>query len=436
MNKLKILALVIAFTTIAYAQNFNATGLGLGNNALSFNSGLDAFNLNPANLATNKRVEIKFMSPLIAVSNSSISLSDYNRYFTKEGNNGLWSAADEQAVIDLFPEDGLAINADINMGIFSMVYNNFGFGIDLMVSGGLNVKYRQTLKTVLDGPDFIPDYKFAEPDFLSGSAFSAIKYSFSYAHSIDKKFRAYDIDSITVGAKLSYYAGISVIEVLDSDLLIQNSNKSGTGTENEVLYMKRKIKTRTATPENSLSTGGGFGIDLSASAVYDKDWHFSVLVENLFASIDWDTNTELFESSQKDSVYFYNDDGVDRSSETDTTMATGSFSTPLPVNLVIGAHYQLLDNLTLMAQWKQGLSKNFGNVFTPQIGVGAEYRPISWVPLRSGLTLGGRDAFILALGGGLDFDLFEFNLAYAMREAVWPTSSNGAYLAFDFKFKF
>ncbi len=166
MNKLKILGILVSFTAITYAQNFNATGLGLGNNALSFNSGVDAFNLNPANLATNKRVEIKFMSPLIAISNSSISLSDYNRYFTKEGNNGFWSAADEQAVIDLFPEDGLAINADINMGIFSMVYNNFGFGIDLMVSGGLNVKYRQTLKTVLDGPDFIPDYKFAEPDFV------------------------------------------------------------------------------------------------------------------------------------------------------------------------------------------------------------------------------------------------------------------------------
>ena len=43
---------------------------------------------------------------------------------------------------------------------------------------------------------------------------------------------------------------------------------------------------------------------MGASAVYDDDWHFSLLLENLFASIDWDVNTEIFEFSASDSAFF------------------------------------------------------------------------------------------------------------------------------------
>ena len=436
MNSLKNLGMILIFSSVAFAQNFNATGLGLGNNTLSFSRGVDAFIINPANLVYNNRVEIKFFSPIIAISNSSISIADYNRYFTKEGNHGYWSSEDEKAIIGLFPEDGLDINADINLNILGVAYKNFGFGIDLILNGGVNVKYNQTLRTVLEELNFSPDYTFNEPDFATGSFYSAFKYSFSYARFLKVKIPKLDIDSIAVAAKINYYAGIGVLQVLKSDILIKRSNKKGQGTGDEVMYQNINLKTRRAYPAGGISSGGGFGIDLGASAVYDDDWHFSVLLENLFASIDWDVNTAVVEFSSTDSVYILNDDGVDRSSEIDTTIEGGSFSTSLPVNLILGAHYQLLDNLTLTAQWKQGLSKDFGNVFTPQVGVGAEYRPIPWVPLRSGLTIGGRDGFLLALGAGVDLDLFEFNLAYAMREALWPTYSNGAYFAFDFKFRF
>jgi len=433
-NSLIKLAIVLIFSGAAFAQNFNATGLALGNNFLSFSTGVDAFSINPANLAFNNRTEIKFISPTIAISNSSYSFADYDRYFTKEGNKGEWSESDVNAILDLFPDDGLDLNTDVNLNVFSIAYKNFGFGVDLIQYGGINVNSKDALKLALD-LDFTTDFKFEEPEIGTGAFLAAAKVSFAYSHLLKTKIRKWDIDNIAIAGRLNYYAGIGVAEVLESDVVARRSNKDGIGTDNEVLSYDANMKVRFANPEDGI-TGGGFGIDLAASAVYDDDWNFSILLENLFGSINWNKKTEIFEFQKYDSVFVYNDDGVDRSSETDTTKATGSFSTPLPVNLLIGAHYQLLKNLALTAQWKQGLSKDFGNVFTPQVGVGAEFRPIPWLPLRSGLTVGGRDGFLFALGGGIDVNVFEFNLAYAMREALWPTYSNGAYFAFDFKFGF
>ncbi len=436
INNLKKLGIILLFSTASFAQNFNATGLGLGNNFISYSQGVDAFGVNPANLAFNNRMEIKFFSPTIAISNSSISFSDYDRLFTKEGNHGEWNSNDKREIIDFFADDGLDINADVNLNVFSMAINNFGFGIDLIASGGINTKPVKLLRTALEEFDFTPDYTFSQPDFATGSFYSALKYSFSYAHLLKTKLRKFEIDNIAVAAKLNYYSGIAVFQVLNSDVLLERSNKKRKLFDEDL--KQAKIKTRKAYPEGGISAGGGFGLDIAASAIYKDDWHFTLLLENLFASISWDVNTVEIDYAVSVPISFSgsSNDESDFSVDPDTTRKINSFSTPLPVNLIIGAHYQLLDKLTLTAQWKQGLSKDFGNVFTPQVGVGAEFRPLPWLPLRSGITVGGRDAFLLALGAGIDVDVFQFNLAYAMREALWPTFSNGAYFAFDFKFGF
>jgi hypothetical protein len=434
MNNIIKIGLILFFSGAAFAQNFNATGLSMGNNFLSFSKGVDAFSINPANLAFNNRVEIKFLSPTIAISNSSFSFRDYNRFFTIEETKGVLSRSDTKEFLDLVPDDGLDINTDINLNIFSIVYDNFGFGVDFVQYGGVTIKSKEALKLAFD-LDLTPDFSFNEPNFAEGSSLAAAKFSFAYSQLLKTKIRKWDIDNIAVAAKLSYYAGIAVGEVIDGEAVGKRSNKDLTGTDNEVFVHNANLKIRYADPEDGL-TGGGFGIDLAASAVYDDDWNFSILLENLFGSITWDEGTEIYQFQNYDSVFIHNDDGVDRFFETDTTRKTGSFKTTLPVNLTIGAHYQMDKKLTLTAQWKQGLSRDFGNVFTPQVGVGAEFRPIPWLPLRSGLTVGGRDAFLFALGTGVDLGVFDFNLAYAMREALWPTYSNGAYFAFDFKLGF
>lgn len=432
INKFKCLACSLILITSAYAQD-NATGMGFANNYRPFAKGVDALMLNPSRLAYNDHVEFSFLSLNTAVSNSSISLSNLNRYFTKEGNHGHWSDSDKKEVLNLVSE--LGVQTRIGFNLFSIVYNNMGFGIEAIANGGVNLAAEKVAKIALFGlTDLTTDYTLSEPEFGKGSAFAAIKYSYAYSHMVMKRFFPLNLKYISVAGKLSYYQGLAVAEVLKSRASVSRTAADGL-LDNEVLEYKLDAKLRTAIPDENITNGAGIGIDLAASATFDDHWNFSLLLENVIGSINWNGNTEIMRIIKYDSTFVTNanDDGVDRSVELDTTNSTKAFSTRLPANLYLGVHYQLLKNLALTAQYKQGLSEDFGNTFTPQIGTGAEYRPVHWLPVRMGATVGGRNTFLLGLGTGVDLGTFQFNLSYAMREGLWPTYNNGVYLAWDFK---
>lgn len=422
---------ILIVTSSAFAQ-YNATGLGFGNNYRPYASGVDAFKLNPSRLAYNNHIEFTFISLKTAVSNSSFAISNLNQYFSDEGHHGYWSVQEKKDVLELV--NNLGVQTDIGFNVFSLVYNNMGFGIDVIVNGGLNVSTGKIAKVALFGTDLTTDYSIKDKSFGQGSFFSAVRYSFAYAHLVKKRFYPLDLKDISVGGKLSYYQGIAVAQVLDSDANIKRSSSDGT-LDNAVVEYRLNGRVRTVIPDNSIFNGSGIGLDLAASATFDDHWHFSLILENPIGIINWYGNPEITKITMYDSTYITNknDDGVDRSVDLDTTRSTGNFITHLPASLYLGAHYQLLKNLALTAQYKQGLSENFGNTYTPQLGVGAEYHPVYWLPLRMGMTVGGRNTFILGLGTGVDLNTFQFNISYAMREGLWPTYSNGAYIAWDFK---
>jgi len=433
MNKILSIIILLLITHSAVAQTDNATSLGFANNYRPYASGVDAFKTNPGRLAYNEGLQFTFLSFSTAVSNSGFSVSNLNQYFSEEGHGGEWSTADKNEVLDIVSEIG--VQADVGLNIFSMAVKNFGFGIDLVSNGGALSTSEEIAEIALFGLDLTTDYNLQIPDVATGSFFSAIKYSFAYSQQVMKRFYPLQLKNITAAGKINYYQGLATAEIIDSDAKIKRSSLDNT-VENEVVEYTVNFKARTSSPENGITAGKGMGIDLASSATFMNDWHFSLLLENVVGFINWDGNPELVIGSFSDSTYLDNskkNDEKDRSVETDTTKSTKAFSTRLPANLYIGAHYQLLENLALTAQYKQGLSESFGNTFTPQIGVGAEYRPVPIVPLRMGMTVGGRNTFLLGLGTGLDLGGFQFNLSVAMREGLWPTHSNGVFFAWDFK---
>jgi len=433
IRKIVLNLIGIAFTFLpVFAQN-NATSMGFGYNYRPFASGVDAFKLNPSRLAYNEQIEISFISLNTAVSNSSFSVSNLNQYFSEEGNGGEWTDTEKNEVLDLVNEVGIQSYVDFN--VFSIAYKNMGFGIDLVSNGGVDIVTKKFAKIALFGENLDYGYTISEPELGKGAFFSAVRYSYAYSQLVQKRFYPLLLKNITVGGKLSYYHGIAVAEILDSDILFKRRSSNGTLDRLTIEY-NMDVRARTAVPDdNHVFNGGGIGLDVAASATFMDDWHFSLMLENLIGSITWDGNTEITRFVRYDSSFVTNefDDGVDRNVEYDTTRSTKDFSTRLPANLYLGAYYQLLKNLTLTAQYKQGLSEDFGNTFTPQIGAGAEYRPIPWLPLRMGMTVGGRNTFLLGLGTGVDLGGFKFNLSYAMREGLWPSYSNGVFFAWDFK---
>ncbi|MCB0282749.1 MAG: hypothetical protein H6627_09080 [Calditrichae bacterium] len=431
-NILKIILLILICNSV-FAQNFNAKSLSMAHSITAFGSGTDAMSFNPARLALEeKNNEFAFLSIYSGISNSSISVADYNRYFTYEGHHGeAWDANDEKAILDLMPTDGLGVSTNLRVNIFTLALNNMGFSVDVIGSGGVKIKSREALGLLFD-LNFTEDFKFEKPEIASGAFYAATKYSFAYAQEIKTDFGLRDLDAFAVAAKFSYLSGNAVYEIQDSDASYIRSSSSGMADE-DVGFYRLNLRARRAYPAGGISAGSGFGLDLSAAAIYDKKWNFAVSLENLFAFINWNTNAAEVRFFKSDSVFLTSNDDVDRSVETDTTIEKSSFSTTLPANLYIAASYQILNNLTLTAQWRQGLTEDFGNSVIPEISAGAEYKVLSWLPLRGGISVGGRNQFLLGLGTGLDFEGFKFNISYAMREALWPTYSNGIYTAIDFR---
>jgi hypothetical protein len=96
----------------------------------------------------------------------------------------------------------------------------------------------------------------------------------------------------------------------------------------------------------------------------------------------------------------------------------GAFSTALPTCLRIGAAVQVDDlpfiswfpgSMLLSFEYQQGFNTSPGNSTRPRFALGAEYRLLPFLPLRTGLSFGGIDRFNWAGGFGLDFGAFALN---------------------------
>ena len=97
-----------------------------------------------------------------------------------------------------------------------------------------------------------------------------------------------------------------------------------------------------------------------------------------------------------------------------------SFSTSLPTVLRIGATVEsnkvpflifVPGHLLLAFEYAQGFNESLGNTTKPRISLGAEYRIIPFLPLRTGLVLGGNDKARWAFGFGLDFRVVTLDFA-------------------------
>ena len=64
---------------------------------------------------------------------------------------------------------------------------------------------------------------------------------------------------------------------------------------------------------------------------------------------------------------------------------------------------------------------------------GAQFNPIGILPLRAGMTLGGKWGFLFGMGFGLRAGIFQMDLSYSMHRAMLPTLSRGNSFALSTK---
>jgi len=442
----KIIILIFSLSSLIYSQSFDGIGMSLAGNFSAQSRGINALAYNPANLALTRgnTFELNLFAFNAVFANNSFSLNNYNRYFTAEGNHGVWSNADKHAILDLISDDGLGVNFDINGNVLGFAFNNFAFAAQMVGQGTANLaSNKKPFEIALFGENIGSDYSYIQPSQFEGSAFSAIKFSIGYAYPFpiknilptQIKTLVPELSFLSVGFAVNYYVGLGVVQSRKADVLMKRI-PSENGSD-EALFYDVHILARMAHPDSGIYfPGRGRSYDFGLSTAYGDQWDISLSFLNIGGSINWSQNTEQMVIHQSDSVFFYNNHN-DKNAQTDidTIMTTQAFTTDIPSMMRLGVAYRLQPDWMVSAEWQQGLDKSFGGSQTPKIGIATEYYVLNWLPLRSGFSIGGREGFQYGLGFGLDFRFFEFDFSYAMKNALWPTFSKGALMALGFKLK-
>ncbi len=433
----KIMAIILVTTAFLQAQSSDGRSLGTAGIFTSLSRGVEAVYWNPANLAIENghTVELNFFSINAMLTNNTFSVNSYNRYFTDEGHGGWWSRSDRNDILDLIPDDGLYMNYEVGVNLLGFRYKNFGFATQMVGSGYINaLTNKKPLQILFFGETFDKDYQYSDHNFVEGELFNALKMSAAYGRTFDLSHYVKDLNRFSAGIAVNYYMGMMYAKTLESSVDVRRIEDETAG-KTKVIY-RMLAESKTALPENTFPTGTGLGMDLGATAEYRENWVFSFTLQNIFAGLRWDSGTELNRVFVTDTVYIDDSDDEQEEVSEDTTYAIGGFTTSLPSQMRFSAAYDLFPNLTLTAEWQQALDRNFRDKVSPRLGVGVRYYPLPWLPLRSGMRLGGGYGFLFALGSGVNFKHFAFDISMAMKDSIWPSYSEGILLATGFKFMF
>jgi len=139
----------------------------------------------------------------------------------------------------------------------------------------------------------------------------------------------------------------------------------------------------------------------------------------------WNDETEehhyQFEFDTLTAVNLDNDSMI---TTVDTSFAVAPFTTGIPSSIRVGLA-KTKGALLWAVDWEQGFKLAAGSSPTPRVSTGAEYRVLSFLPLRAGFGLGGKLGATYAGGIGLDLALFELDLGVANYNALAGSAGKG-----------
>jgi hypothetical protein len=195
--------------------------------------------------------------------------------------------------------------------------------------------------------------------------------------------------------------------------------------------------------------GTGWGLDLGVAAEV-RDGIVAALSITDIGAVSWGRNVE--ERIASGTIHLDNPlDEAQRDLLEDAVHGErrpgGDFSTPMPATIRLGVAVELhkipwarrilFGELTAALDYHQGLLNAPGSSTTPRVSLGVEYTPIQHVPLRAGVSFGGREGTGVAFGFGVHVGFFRLDLASENIEWVFSDRSfSAASLAAGMTFSF
>lgn len=447
-----IIYLLLTVSLLAQASGSvgtsDARSVGMAKSYTAASRGVFSIGYNPANLmfSDDNHFEMTTVLPFpnlkIRTGTDFITIEDYNYFFGGvERSDGTVDGraltdSDKDRLKSLF-EDGGFVVADFSTSVLTASYKAsnsigaFAFGIHDVAAFKVNFP-EEFIHLALDGNTAGKIYNFNDAEM---KGWWLRNYSLSYARDLNeipqKIFK-----KLSAGITLKYVQGFSYAGIDH----VKSTFETGTGNEiitrgdflayaafSPDLNVKYDFDSTDTDEEGSFSpfpspAGTGFGFDLGFAAQLDDKWSFGLSLTDI-GSITWDKNVARYSSDQAFYLTDITDDDV-LDSVKNSFVGEGEYiseiSTALPAALRFGAALQIdkyfdggfPGQMLLAFDFNQGFNNQPRNSKKPRFSLGMEWKPMDWIPyIRTGISVGGKDAFGWAFGIGIDAGVLEFNFA-------------------------
>ncbi len=438
LTSLAVFLMVVSTTFAQTGDRSSIRGIGMGRTVNGATRGIDALGINPANLSFPDRMFGAFaVVPFgLQVSSDLIPYEIYQDYFTgvplADGSRGArhLTEADKHHIID-------ELNSGWGMTRVDLEIMVVGLSVAVGKSAGVGISVKEHVGSAIVMPS---DYfRF----FFFGLDSAGSRYSFDGTNASAWWWREYGISFGMelptphpllerfyggIGVKIVHGFGVAVTDRYSATLANEavGSNQYQANLSFDYLMRRSGVDFLDERKQADISpfpnpAGAGIGLDFGIAAelrgiaihlaftnlgsirwkhnVVESYGEYSLTVDDPFTQVHADSIESAFR-------------GKNRVGE--------SFSTPLPATFRLGVVAesrktswlrQLPGELVLAFDYTQGLNSSLGNTTSPRFSVGAEYRIIPLLPLRTGLSMGGGDKFRWAAGFGLDFSVVSLDVA-------------------------
>lgn len=399
---------LLLIAPVAGAQtktSVRASGMSAAYTAVA--DGVEASRWNPANLGFHDapRLGIEILSSRAGIANNGIDLGLYNR--------SMGAHLDDQHKSDILaaiPAGGLDTEATAGASALGVQVGRLALSFGGEASAWSRLPH-EVFQLVLLGNAEADSLDFSDAD---GEAISFASARLSAATTVGPT----PVGTVHLGITLRYLRGLAYgrLEQVQGSLITRSDGLRG----------EAEAQLTTA------GAGSGMGFDLGVAAELDHRWRAGLVLENAYARIRFDQDLErriyVAHADTLDLVTLEETDDPDSlvSSE-ERVEALDPFDVDLPRVLRLGLARHG-ESSVLALEYRQGFSQRASSTTTPFFAAGGEWRPLGWLPLRMGLSAGGREGRSASVGVGARIGSFRLDLAAATVGRWWPGNPRGVVL--------
>jgi len=353
-----------------------------------------------------------------------LAIRDINRLMQVDSLD----ATDTRKLVKALPKGPVVLSSFTDLSLLSLSVGRWGIFVRPTARAVLNLP-SDLGRLAFEGVLINRTYDFTDLS-AQAVAFTRIGTGYSIPIRMQDFLGVQETREIQVGVSASFLWGHGVLEVDPANRFLAVSSRGYTYRADSSRFRSAGLLTvdSTASP---FPAGAGFSLDLSAATEVNPRLSLTLSLENLFSFINWYQNvvegvavlepdsirTGDFQGGTLDSL---DDFFKRRFRDTSTTWESTPFQTRFGPVLRIGARLKPLASprLVLHTTYTQGFKKDALSTTTPRLDAGVEYALASFLPLRLGITLGGRVGFGLGLGAGLHTGTMTLDLGYTSLSGI------------------